>query len=243
MSTQIVPQTTNKCNMDPKHLSQQEWNILLRAVTYKVFGRCDPEDALQAALEIALQYNFDPNREGGASLKGFVLTVAERYACAQWWHSGVDRNSTSLDMLDDGDGTNRYEYLVGSHDKIEDSRIDDQAIRSIITHIEHLPNHKRISRQHAADMLETLVESIEGDAGIGVDELEAFHADEPANRSRPTRRVRYHLERRPQAACRQYRANMCHAHHMSLRQLYNAQCLLRQATRQAVREGCFEYSM
>ena len=167
MSTQIVPQSTSKCNMDPKHLSQQEWNVLLRAVTYKVFGRCDPEDALQAALKIALQYNFDPNREGGASLKSFVLTVADRYACGLWHHSGVDRNSTSLDIVDDADDTSHHEYLVGSYDRIEDSRIDDHTIRAIIKHLEHLPNHKRISRQHAADMLETLVESIEGDAGIG----------------------------------------------------------------------------
>ena len=90
-------------------------------------------------------------------------------------------------MVDDADDMSRYEYLVGSHDKIEDSRIDNHTIRAIIKHIEHLPNHKRTSRQHAADMLETLVESIESDTGIGVDELEAFHADEPANRSRPTR--------------------------------------------------------
>jgi hypothetical protein len=229
--------------MDPKHLSQQEWNVLLRAVTYKVFGRCDPEDALQAALKIALQYNFDPNREGGASLKSFVLTVADRYACGLWHHSGVDRNSTSLDIVDDADDTSHHEYLVGSYDRIEDSRIDDHTIRAIIKHLEHLPNHKRISRQHAADMLETLVESIENDAGIGIDELEAFHTNEPASRDRRTRQARYRLERRPQEACRQYRANMCRAHHMNLKQLYNAQCLLRQATRQAVREGCFEYSM
>jgi len=171
--------------------------------------------------------------------KNFVLTVADHYACGLWHNSGVDRNSTSLDVVDDADDRSRHEYLAGSCDRFEDTRIDDHAIQAIIKHIEYLPNHKRISRQHAGDMLETLVESVERDAGIGVDELEAFHANEPAGRTRRTRQARYRLERRPQEACRQYRANMCQTHQMNLKQLYNAQALLRQATKQAIREGCF----
>jgi hypothetical protein len=50
----------------------------------------------------------------------------------------VDRNGTSLDATEDADHKSRYEYLAGSYDKVEDSRIDDQALRAIVKNIEHL---------------------------------------------------------------------------------------------------------
>ncbi len=240
MSTHNVPQQSDLRNLTAWKLTEYDRTRLLRKVAWKVYGLCDPEDALQHALAVALK-EYDPERKPDAFVN-YILSVAFHYAWEQahpsekWTTISIDEEPEN----DKGKATSRYEYAFGTMDVLpEDQWINDDVIEAIADRIWQIPGHKRLSRVHACAMLKTHVETIENGHGIGYDELDAYRA-QGKDPCRKKNQARYQLKYTPLHVLNEVREHTCDVYGMTPRHYYNAQALLRQATKQAVRQGYFE---